>query len=944
MSDVFDFLDEAQSLAIRKRDWMDDKKCIRVTPENLKECIDACIASGLYTLDLETTGLDNRVESNGHTKDKIAGVCLCADGVTGYYIPLRHVEVKADGSRELRDCNVPWTVFEAEFRRLMEATAKGETRAIFHHGKFDQEFLQFPGGEPFLEWDKVGCWEDTMLLAYLEDSRRRNKQLKFMTDKVLGFDQVELKELFPENYKGLKDFSLLDPTDQGVIWYGGGDGIFTWLLYHHLAPKVLDPDTDGQTQKGIYSVEKATVSAVRWMERCRIHVDMEKVKELTRLGQQEWFESIMEVYAEASKILGRDIMPGVAKVLKESFTWDNFDYLLPEQLDDAKAKATSTYPDPTGLVETNGKKWPPIYDVNSPQQLGKMFDEMGVPGLKRTEKSGQVATGKAELDRIVDETGEKFPFMSKVKRFRETSKALSSYLFPMLLDVDPRDSTMRINFRQDGTDTGRFSTPAKSNSKVKIVGSPQLNLQSVPSTYNPNRPACMNRLRECITPRKPNAYIVAIDFAGEELRLVTNLSLEPKWLAEFFHCAKCGRTYPKSDGKSTPEPPPARCKNCGSDKIGDLHTLTALEIYGPDATEKPEWKALRGYAKGTNFALCYGGGGQAVSRSTGVDKQEGWRIKRQFDRTYAGLRNWWALQHNFAKAHAFVRTAFGRKYPVPDINDADRGFMEKAKRNSVNGPIQGSGADMMKFAMVLIYKEMKKRGWLNKCMMIATMHDELVFEIDGDILEEAIAVILPIMTSNLFIMKKNWPVPFTCDVEIGTDWTVPWDLNAMRFGEVRFVGNKKYYKAKDMPEGHSWDTASHWPAELIPFFKEARGEEALPSGPPDSSPAPTEDDPESGEPPPSPGSIGARSPEEAVSPPSVDVGAPYTYRLAAGLTTDTLIKLSHVINRCRNGGTRQLKLESREGESLDGWLEHLGQKDFLVSHQQFYFLAQEYGI
>lgn len=937
--DMFDFLDEAQGINVPKRDWMDDKKFVLVNAENIKECIDSCISSGLYALDLETTGLDNRIEPNGHTRDKIVGVCLSPDGITGYYIPVRHVEVKADGSRSMRDCNVPWTVFEKEFRRLMKETAEGNTVAIFHNGKFDQEFLQYPGGEPFLDWDKATCWEDSMLLAYLADSRRRSKQLKYLTDKELGFDQVELKELFPENHKGPYDFSVLDPTEQGVLWYGGGDGIFTFLLHKHFLHQVIDADTDGKTQKGIYVIEKLCVAAIRWMERCRIHVDIDRVKELVQLGQNEWFESIIEVYEEASNILNRDVMPGTYKVLKDSFVGDDFDYLLPQQIGDAKAKAKSVHPDPVIQVKTDGRSWPSIYDVNSPQQLGKMFDEMGVPGLKRTEKSGQVATGKKELDRIVEVAGEEFPFMSRIKRFREINKALSSYLFPMLLDVDPSDSTMRINYRQDGTDTGRFSTPAKDSARGKLIGFPEVNLQSIPSTYNPQRPACMNRLRECITPRKPNSFIVAIDYAGEELRLITNLSREPKWMEEFFHCASCDRTFPKGDGSSTPEPPPPRCPNCGSDKIGDLHTLTGLELYGPEAPEKPEWKALRGYAKGTNFALSYGGGGSAVSRSTGVDKQEGWRIKRQFDRTYSGLRGWWGAQHNFGRKNGFVRTAFGRKYPVPDITHPDGGFRAKAERNSVNGPIQGSGADMMKIAMVLVYKEMRKREWLDKCMMISTMHDELVFEIDGDILAEAINVIVPIMTSNKFIVKQNWPIPFTCDVEIGTNWTVPWDLNAMRYGEVRFVGDKKYYKAEDLPSGYDWDETPSWPATLMELFPEAKKESSTPPPPSSGSSSGTDSQssPESNEPPPTPGAVG-------MQPPSTEVGGNFVYRLSAPLTMETIINLSHVISRCRNGGTRKLRLESNKGETLDKWIEELGFTEFLVNDQQFYFLAQEHGL
>jgi hypothetical protein len=219
---------------------------------------------------------------------------------------------------------------------------------------------------------------------------------------------------------------------------------------------------------------------------------------------------------------------------------------------------------------------------------------------------------------------------------------------------------------------------------------------------------------------------------------------------------------------------------CGSDKIGDLHTLTALAIYGEDSVKRPDWKQLRQYAKGTNFALCYGGGGNAVDAATGCGKQEGWRIKDQFDKTYKGLKIWWDVQHRFARKYGYVLTAFGRRYPLPDINHEMGGFRAKAERNATNGPIQGSSADITKLAMGLVYKECKQRGWLDKAHMLITMHDELVFEIDRDILAEAIDTFVSIMNRNQALLRLKWPVPLTSDVEMGPDWTVPWDLKKCR--------------------------------------------------------------------------------------------------------------------------------------------------------------------
>ena len=940
---------------IEHRPWMDEKEFKLGTEDNIREMIDACIESGRYAIDLETSGLDNRV-FDGRTVDTIAGICLSPDGHQGFYIPVGHVKVDRDGNRSPSPHNVPWSLAHAELARVVEATEAGKTVAVFHHGKFDQEFLQFNGDAPLGEWDRPKIWDDTLILAYLGDSRRRQKGLKPLSKEYLGIEQVELKELFPEDWTGPLDFTTLDPTSQGVLWYTGGDGICTFLLYDILSPAVLDPDTDGQTQRLIYSVEKGCTAATRWMERNRIHISKPKVRELIRLGQQEWFDSIMEVYAEAESVLGRDVMPGKYKALRENFDPDDPHNLLPAQLDRADALAKVEFLDPVALIQGRvGKEWPPIYDVNSPQKLGTMFDEMGVPGLKRTEKSGQIKTSKDELERVIEETGTQFPFMSKIRRFREVNKALSSYLYPMLMDTDPTDDSARINFNGYKVDTGRFSTPAKDSARGRLIGWPSLNLQSLPATYDPERPACMTRLRECITARKEGAYIVAIDYAGVELRIVTNLSREPKWLTEFFHCSKCNRNFPSFEGKKTPAPPPERCPSCGSDKIGDIHTLTALSIYGSDAPQKDNWRALRGQAKASNFALCYGGGGSAVQRAAGVDKNEGWRIKNVFDKTYTGLKGWWSWQHQFGRRHGFVRTAFMRRYPVPDITSQERGFRAKAERNAINGPIQGGSADITKAAMAFVYKEMKKRDWLDKVRMIVTMHDELVFEIDADVLEAAIHIIVPIMCRSGIVLSRNWPIPLTCDVEIGHDWTVPWDLTAMRHGEVRFDGNKEVNK-EDWPNNAAvrYEDLPTFPADLQPYFIQQTPGVPLPLATPPSDdpiahgapvPAPstesTPSEPELKEPP--AGAAGFRPPMP--DSPRIAPGDPYEYKLNSPLTVGLITALAKIIVAAGNGteaSLRELRLLDMNGKVLP-MREHFGIIPRVVV-TTFHVLAKHKGL
>ena len=300
-------------------------------------------------------------------------------------------------------------------------------------------------------------------------------------------------------------------------------------------------------------------------------------------------------------------------------------------------------------------------------------------------------------------------------------------------------------------------------------------------------------------------YLAAIDFSGEELRIVTNLSGESLWLEQFFRCSECDTDFDRK------ERPPKFCPHCGSDKIGDLHTLTALSIFGQNAKKDPRWKALRGQGKATNFALCYGGGRSAVMRAVGVDENEGARIKSKFDRTYKGLSSWWEVQKKKALDDGYVQTAFGRKYPVPDAllprkgkthGIPNGGLIAKAQRNAINGPIQGTGADILKLAMLMIYKEAKKRDWLDRARILACMHDEILFEIEGELLEEAIDVYTEVMAIKT-VASRRWRVPLTVDVEIGKNWKVPYDLYAIRNGE------------EDMPE------------ELAPFLNADRIKESV---------------------------------------------------------------------------------------------------------------------
>lgn len=797
---------------VKQKPWMKSVELILGTDENLNQAIDECINApgGVYGMDLETTGLDNRV-FDGRTRDLIVGIGIAPTENKAYYFPVGHEEGSAH--------NISWRRIGEQFGRLLSKDTP--SRPVFHNAGFDLEFLEFNGFFPLGEerWDNHAQWEDTFIITYLLNSRDKGgRGLKYLSKHRLDMEMIELDDLMPDS--PVKDYSKLDPSWGPSVWYAAADPLCTLRLWNILWKEYQN--TSGHTTF-LYGMEKMCLTSVRWMHRCRVYIDPEKALKFARDGQREWFDSLLEVYSGASEILGRDVEPTYVKILKgeikgrnkfdpnevgkglpnyktrvdearkESETVDNSTIELSMRKKGVVSKRLPSLLNPGVMEDVD---FPMTYDVLSAQQLGLLFRELSVPDLKVTEKSGQVATSADILEEVIEKASENFPFMGRIKRFRELGKALSQYLIPFVEDV-AEDGTLRPKFEQFAADTGRFSCKTTAEPWRVRDGGCRVPFQGIPATYDQSKPECINEMRGVICARDPKSWIVAVDYAGVELRLITNLSREPKWIREFFRCSDCNRTFPQEfDEQGFPRPTPSICP-CGSDKIGDIHTLTAVAFYGEESRSKPEWKALRQNAKGCNFALCYGGTGRAVVRTINCTDKEGDDKYNTFIKTYRTLYGWWEGQHKYARSNVFVKTAFGRVLSMPDINNQDRKVRSKDERKSVNSPVQGTSADITKLAMSFIYKGVKKRGWLDKFKMILTIHDELVFEIHEDIIGEAIPFISETMSRNNAIKAQKWPVPILVDIEMGKDWTVPYDIKDLRKG---YSVNKKKEKVYDLPE------------------------------------------------------------------------------------------------------------------------------------------------
>ena len=451
-----DFLSELRKPKIDKYPWMNDVELILGTVENLPQAIEECMAVEVYGADIETTGLDNRV-FDGRTVDSLVGIQLAPNESKAYYFPVGHKV----GS----EYNIPWSVINKEFGRLFHPDTKA--RPVFHNIAFDSVFLEYNGFFPLGKdrWDDHKKWEDSLIIKYLLNPRQKGgRGLKALSEELCDMKMIELKQLIPDS--PIKDYSQLDPSWGPSIWYGAADPLCTLRVWNILFKEYTEKP---EHTMSIYNLEKMCNVATSWMHRCRVYIDREKALSSCVEGQQLWWDSLLEVYDGASKILGRNVTPNYIRIMKGKFkgainvfdpqevgTEDRMSYKV--RVDEARKEAKRNHPEPLQKITKNvsivGKsagtenvEFPMTYDVLSAQQLGLLFRELKIPNLIASEKSGQVVTKAEVLDDVIDKAEKEFPFMSKIKNLRFLSKALGQYLIPFVEDVG-HDGTLKPRFDQ----------------------------------------------------------------------------------------------------------------------------------------------------------------------------------------------------------------------------------------------------------------------------------------------------------------------------------------------------------------------------------------------------------------------------------------------------------------------------------------------------------------
>ena len=504
-----------------EKPWMKHHKFVMPTSvEEVKQIVDAAIASGHCALDLETEGLDNRIrydaEGNPFTVHKIVGYCLCYDGLTGYYIPVGHhvdeddpnVRPVADVESEIRKlCLASQPVLaEAETDKLGGRNIVTPPRVVigFWHAKFDQEFLYPITG---IDWWHPESFEDGNLAGFTILSSDKNLSLKAKSKERLHdpdgnpYEQIELKELFLQG-RPIK-FATLDPREPGVLKYAGADAICT---FKHCFEGDLMTQAKSQKHLFTYRLEKQCCQALRVMERCQVKIDRDEVVRVLDEAQLEQIDYAKKIDALAKKFGFNDFNPASGKQLS--------DFLFGE----------------------HGLKLTPKPEKTSEGSDQYKTDAKTLEGL---------------IDTLPDEDATDNVLVWIVK-LRQIGKIVGTYLEGMLESLDT-DNQVRVQFKQTGAATGRFSAP----SGDPADGACSIPMHGIPARFDPKRPKCANSLRRVFVAR--DGYtLVKCDYAGQELRIVANVSGEPVWAKEFL------------EGE------------------GDLHSITARAFFGKAEVTKEE--------------------------------------------------------------------------------------------------------------------------------------------------------------------------------------------------------------------------------------------------------------------------------------------------------------------------------------------------------------------
>jgi DNA polymerase-1 len=346
------------------------------------------------------------------------------------------------------------------------------------------------------------------------------------------------------------------------------------------------------------------------------------------------------------------------------------------------------------------------FNINSPQQLGKvLFEDLRLPQSRRTK------TGYSTEASVMEALRGVHPVIELILQYRQLSKLKSTYVDALPALINRKTGRVHTNFNQTGTTTGRLS-------------SSDPNLQNIPI-----RTEMGNKIRKAIV-APPGAYLLSADYSQIDLRVLAHLSQDPGLIAAFA-------------------------------QDEDIHATTASKLFGiPRDEVTPE---MRRNAKTVNFGVIYGMSDYGLEQATNLSREEAAQFIALYFEKYPKVKEYLEATKEQARKLGYVQTVLGRRRFLPEINSANRMVREAAERMAINAPVQGSSADIIKVAMINLHREMERRNLKSK--MLLQIHDELLFEVPEQEVEE-----MKSLVSELMPRAVELCVPVKIDIKLGKNW------------------------------------------------------------------------------------------------------------------------------------------------------------------------------
>ena len=360
------------------------------------------------------------------------------------------------------------------------------------------------------------------------------------------------------------------------------------------------------------------------------------------------------------------------------------------------------------------------FNIASPKQLGEViFDELKIgegtgTRMKKTE-GGARSTRESELLKLAG----MHPIIDEILQYRELSKLLNTYIdtLPLLIQEDGR---VHATFNQAGTTTGRFS-------------STNPNLQNIPIKNE-----LAHKIREAFVAPAGTKF-VAFDYSQIELRVAALMS-QDTYLLDTFDAGR------------------------------DIHSAVAQRVFG--VTEKEVTNEMRRRAKVINFGILYGMGVTALQQNLGTTRKEAQIFFDSYFASFPKIAEYTDATIAFAKKHHYTETLFGRRRYFPLLKSPLPYLRAGAERQAGNAPLQGTAADLIKIAIKNADAALRAAGLIEKAHLVLQVHDELVYEVAEDVVEEVSKLVEKVMQDalpNEFLGERR-AVPLEVHVSVGQDW------------------------------------------------------------------------------------------------------------------------------------------------------------------------------